>query len=65
MDPALIGGIVVNYRDILEDVPPPADGTVRGTSGADRTRPVVVVPGRVTAPGRTSARPRLTARRTG
>jgi hypothetical protein len=27
---------VVNYRDILADVPPPADGIVRGTSGADR-----------------------------
>lgn len=27
---------VENYRDILEDVPAPADGIVRGTSGADR-----------------------------
>jgi hypothetical protein len=27
---------VVNYRDILADVPPPADGIMRGTSGADR-----------------------------
>lgn len=27
---------VTNYRDILADVAPPADGTVRGTSGADR-----------------------------
>jgi hypothetical protein len=27
---------VVNYRDILADVPAPADGTVRGTTAADR-----------------------------
>lgn len=27
---------VENYGDIMEDVPPPADGIVRGTSGADR-----------------------------
>jgi hypothetical protein len=26
---------VANYRDILADVPPPTDGTVRGTSGGD------------------------------
>ena len=25
-----------NYRDILADVPPPADGTIRGTASADR-----------------------------
>ena len=27
---------VANYREILADLPPPADGIVRGTSGADR-----------------------------
>ncbi|MBB1493180.1 hypothetical protein H5395_17100 [Paracoccus sp. MC1854] len=27
---------IANYRDIMNDVPPPADGIVRGTSGADR-----------------------------
>ncbi|MBB1493071.1 hypothetical protein H5395_16475 [Paracoccus sp. MC1854] len=27
---------VANYRDIMDDVPPPADGIVRGTPGADR-----------------------------
>ena len=27
---------VENYRDIMDDVPAPADGIVRGTSGADR-----------------------------
>lgn len=33
---------VSNYRDILLDLPPPADGVVRGTAGADRIRGIQI-----------------------